>query len=249
MYPNPAPSGNQVAAGTILVGLRCPATDAVDYAEYYLFADNAMLMNDMYTKVLGSRASDPIRSVEGNCPSDGTWNFNGTEAGRLGCYYAKGSVSATSGQVTPTDEYVERVWTYDAKNILAIAGTPPGSTDAVALQSWWNDEAGPTRTADTVSGVVTSGAGAAQYKRALLTHVPAETRKNCTTIDVTDSANTHYYEKRYWLRARGEVLDHGRCRQRHLRIVRPVRRHPVDGGPREQRQERREHDAGERPLS
>jgi hypothetical protein len=199
MYPTPAPGGFQTAPGTILVGLRCPNSDGVGFAEYYLFSDNAA-MNDMYSKTIGDAGSQPTRSAEGNCPSDGTWDFSGHEAGRLGCFYGSTQISAT-GESTASDEFVGRVWTYDAANILAVRGMPPGNTDAIALQSWWNDEAGPTKTADVVDGVVPSASRAAHDERALLAHIPAATRKNCKPIDATDAANAAYYERRLWLRA------------------------------------------------
>jgi hypothetical protein len=199
MYPKPAPGGFQTAPGAILVGLTCPSPGGVGNAEYYLFSDNAA-MNDIYAKAIGDAGSQPTRSAEANCPSDGTWEFSGHEAGRLGCYYGSTSISAT-GEAIPADEFVGRVWTYDAANILAIAGMPPGNTDAIALQSWWNDKAGPTKTADVVDGVVPSASGAARDERALLTHIPAATRKNCKPVDATDPANASYYETRLWLRA------------------------------------------------
>ena len=196
---NPRPSSVQTAPGTIRVGLDCPGTDGVELVQYYLFADNGA-MNNVYTQAIGSAGTDPVRSEEGKCPSDGTWTLDGKEAGKSACYYATTETDST-GQVTTLPEYPVRVWTDDAENILTTARMPPGNTDAVALRTWWLNKAGPTATAATVNGVVSSDAGVAQYERALLQHVPAVTRKHCTSTDLTDPTNTYEYARRLWLRA------------------------------------------------
>lgn len=199
--PNPTPVNVQAAAGSIRVGLRCPAADGVNFVEYYLFATNTA-MKSVYTQVMGPHASEPVRSVAANCPSDGTWNFAGQEAGQSGCFYSTGALDKATGAVTTGPEYVIDIWTYDAENILGVASTAPGNTNAVPLQTWWDSNAGPTKTATDVPGVVTSYSGAARAQRVLLSHVPAVTRKGCTPEDVFDPVNGSFeFPYRLWIRA------------------------------------------------
>ncbi len=153
--------------------------------------------------LVGASGSRPVRSTDGNCPSDGTWDFSGTNAGRIACYYSSSTTDPSTGVASTTPEFVARMWTYDQENILGWAAMAPGNTDAVALQTWWNNKAGPLQTADDVAGVVSSGSEQARFQRALRAHIPAATRKTCTSIDLSDptASGADVYAARLWIRA------------------------------------------------
>jgi hypothetical protein len=201
------PSGSPADAGAIRVGLVCPGADGVSFVEYYLFTSSAA-MNSFHTQSVNAVGSALARDPAGNCPSDDTWDLAGQVVGQVACYYTTQQNDRASGQVTTVAEYPVLDWTYDAENILVVAALAPGNDDAAALQTWWHDKAGPTKTADKVTGVVTSDAGQKQYQRALLTHIPPVTRKSCTVGDVFDPANAHY-NTRLWIRAVASCSTNG----------------------------------------
>ena len=200
--PHPAQPAFGAGGASIQAALYCPDIEGISDVEYYLFSDNAA-MNSVYNLLVGDAGSEPVRSTDGNCPSNGNWNLSGKTAGQVGCFYTTTQLTdATTGASTPTAEYAARAWTADARNILGFASLAPGDDDAVALRTWWENKAGPLATADTGTGAVTSTSNQAQYGRALLAHVPAAARKKCTTTDVSDATNNPtYYARRLWIRA------------------------------------------------
>lgn len=157
-------------------------SDVVDYVAYVRFT-TLDAMNAVYREYAQDLAGAPPRSSDGECPGERTWSFEGRTAGSVACYYG-----SADGVGNPIDERAALVWTYDDELILGLANTPAAEADA--LSTWWEEDAGPSRTAGRVAGLAaTPGVSSRRAEQRLRKHVPTAFRRSCRPLDVGDPAS------------------------------------------------------------
>ncbi len=133
----PKPLGIEADAGSIRAGLLCPAPDGFRRSSSTTcFATNEA-MNAVYTQaVVGETGSQPVRSVDRNCPSDdGPGDLAGHDVGRVGCYYTTqqldGDRPTDHGRGIPRPHLDVR----RPEHRLAVASLKAGNDDAATLQN------------------------------------------------------------------------------------------------------------------
>lgn len=182
--------GTQIASAAASVSsvVECSPSGAADYVAYAQMT-SAQAMNALYLQ-FAQGSGGPTQSEEGKCPSEGTWQLDDADVGRVACYYS----TMNDGTVIP--ETVSRVWTDDQNNIIGFASAADGNSDAVALRKWWTDTAGPLKEPEDVVGFAPSSDTAVERARSDLTsRVPKSLRSGCKPS--TRSAE----RDRLWVRA------------------------------------------------
>ncbi|MDQ6854685.1 MAG: hypothetical protein M3046_13505 [Actinomycetota bacterium] len=185
-------------ADSVSARLECGPDGAAANVAYFQFT-NTDALRRAYMATGGSASGQPVRSVEGNCPSEGTWGFKTGDVGRVACDYGTTDLSGQG-----ISETVYRSWTYERQNILAYAFPTTGNTDAVALRTWWSKHAGPLEKADDVQGLASpSDVPNRSAERSLLSHTPKSVRRSCSLIDRSqpDSREPVVFTDRLWVNA------------------------------------------------
>lgn len=182
-------------AASITAMLSC-GPDRVAQAVYYFQFTNAAAMNRAYAALTNGIASEPVRSTDGKCPGEQTWGYHNGNDGRVACDY-----STTDINNQAISETVFRAWTDNRANILSFASPKIANVDAVAFRSWWNQNAGPLETADSVKGLASpSSQSNSSAERTLLSHAPKSMRQSCAVI-ARQPSNPNFFGDRLWVNA------------------------------------------------
>jgi hypothetical protein len=169
------------ASASIVVELECGPSGPADFVAYLKMSSNEA-MNKLYLQYVPGAQNAPTRSEEGKCPSEGQWQLDGTDVGRVACFF---TTSGSDGTTIP--ETVVRVWTYDRENIFAIASPFAGDADAVGLRKWWTENAGPLKDPVDAPGITSGSASALRRSQtALKSQIPKPIRSSCTATERAD---------------------------------------------------------------
>lgn len=194
---DPANAGPVLApmAATITAAVDCGGIDELSTLRYVQFTDDGA-MNQAYQRFSPGSSAGPFRDAAAQCPGEHTWGFgSAADDGYLACYY-----SSQSADGTTHDESVVDAWTYGAGDLLGIAETHYGDSNASALHDWWNSHAAPLEHPSPPRGFGDWRGSDRAALRALLTHVPPKIRTSCHDQPRTDPTSA-FYDRRLWARA------------------------------------------------
>jgi hypothetical protein len=194
---DPATEGTVVAAevSSIRAMVRCYSVNKLQNL-WYVLMDSADATNRLYRSQAGTfDPAAPYRDDDAECPGETTWGFGDAKNdGMLACYYSGQNLDGTTH-----DESSVLVWSYPAGNIVAVAETQYGDTDASALKKWWNDDAGPLSRPGRVTGFIDWTVRDRRAEQTLLKHVPKAIRGSCLIKD--RSPDAPFVGARFWASA------------------------------------------------